>query len=172
MANRPTSAAPATLWTTRLDRALPLPVSRQLAAALREALSEGRIDAGARLPSTRALAVELGLARSTVVGVFEQLAAEGYIAGRPGSGYFAASLGTAAPAARAEAAPPRQLSRYAGRLRDHVGHWPALGRPFELGHADIDNRLIATWKRLAARVLAGRSSIAWNYGDPQGELAL
>ncbi|HTW51206.1 MAG TPA: PLP-dependent aminotransferase family protein [Stellaceae bacterium] len=172
MRNRPTSAAPATLWTTRLDRTSPLPLSRQLAAALREALSEGRIDAGARLPSTRALAAELGLARSTVVGVFEQLAAEGYIAGRPGSGYFAASLGASSPAARTETAAPRPLSRYAERLRDHVRHLPALGRPFELGHADIDTSLIATWKRLASRVLSGRSSIAWNYGDPQGELAL
>lgn len=172
MTTRIASAAPATLWTTRLDRASPLPLSRQLAAALREALSEGRIDAGARLPSTRALAAELGLARSTVVGVFEQLAAEGYIAGRPGSGYFAASLSAAGPAARTEPPAPRPLSRYAERLRDHVGHWAALGRPFELGHADIDNSLIATWKRLAARVLSGRSSIAWNYGDPQGELTL
>lgn len=172
MTNRATSAAPATLWTTRLDRASPLPLSRQLAAALREALSEGRIDAGARLPSTRALAAELGLARSTVVGVFEQLAAEGYIAGRPGSGYFAAALGVAPPAARATPAAPRPLSRYAERLRGQLRHSPGLGRPFELGHADIDNRLIATWKRLAARVLSGRSSVAWNYGDPQGEPSL
>src|SRR5215475_7272803 len=116
MTIRTSSAAPATLWTTRLDRAAPLSLSRQLAAALREALSEGRIDAGTRLPSTRALAAELGLARSTVVGVFEQLAAEGYIAGRPGSGYFAAALAAATLAARAEAAPPRELSRYAERL--------------------------------------------------------
>jgi GntR family transcriptional regulator/MocR family aminotransferase len=172
MANRPTSAAPATLWTTRLDRTLPLPVSRQLATALREALSEGRIDAGARLPSTRALAVELGLARSTVVGVYEQLTAEGYIAGRPGSGYFAAALSTARPRVPLAPETPRRLSRYAERLRAHAPYWPALGRPFELGHADIDGRLMTTWKRLAARVLSGRSSIAWNYGDPQGELAL
>lgn len=172
MTTRTSPVAPATLWTTRLDRAAPLPLSRQLAAALREALSEGRIEAGARLPSTRALAAELGLARSTVVGVFEQLAAEGYIAGRAGSGYFAASLGAATPATRADSNAPRALSRYAERLRAHARHWPALGRPFELGHADIDNRLIATWKRLAARVLAGRSSIAWNYGDPQGEMPL
>ena len=172
MTTRTTSAAPATLWTMRLDRASPLPLSRQLAAALREALSEGRIDAGARLPSTRALAAELGLARSTVVGVFEQLAAEGYIAGRPGSGYFAAALAAPGPASRAAPLAPRPLSRYGERLRDYGRLAPPQGRPFELGRADIDNSLIATWKRLAARVLSGRSSIAWNYGDPQGEPAL
>jgi GntR family transcriptional regulator/MocR family aminotransferase len=45
-------------------------------------------------------------------------------------------------------------------------------RPFELGHADIDPRLVAVWKRLASRVLAGRSRLSWQYGDPQGEPVL
>jgi GntR family transcriptional regulator / MocR family aminotransferase len=171
------NAAPAgaALWTTRLDRASPLPLSRQLAAALREALSEGRIESGARLPSTRALASELGLARSTVVGVFEQLAAEGYIASKPGSGYFAAApLGDASFGATADtAAPrPRPLSRRGERLRDHCPPPRQAPRPFELGYAEIDGGFVATWKRLASRVLSGRSSLAWNYGDPHGEPGL
>src|SRR5204862_5354292 len=45
-------------------------------------------------------------------------------------------------------------------------------RPFELGHADIDARLVATWKRLASLALSGRSRLEWGYGDPQGEPAL
>jgi GntR family transcriptional regulator / MocR family aminotransferase len=170
MPRRTGSAAPATLWTTRLDRTAALPLSRQLAAALREALSEGRIDAGARLPSTRELARELGLARSTVVGVFEQLAAEGYIAGKLGSGYFAAApLGGARMPRRAEPAVPRPLSRQGERLRGYIPAARGLPRPFEPGHAEIDASLIATWKRLAARTLSGRSRVVWDYGDPQGE---
>jgi GntR family transcriptional regulator/MocR family aminotransferase len=166
-------AAPASLWTTRLDRGLKVPLSRQLAAALREALSEGRIETGSRLPSTRALADELGLARSTVVGVFEQLAAEGYISGKAGSGYYAAILlGGPGPPTRAEPAAPRPLSRHGERLRSHRAPTRIAPIPFELGHADIDASLIATWKRLAGRVLSGRTSLAWSYGDPQGELAL
>src|SRR5438552_7033933 len=88
--SRPARSRPAgaVLWAPRLDRGAALPLSRQLAAALRTAIAEGRLGAGARLPSTRVLATELGLARSTIVGVFEQLAAEGYIAAQPGSGYF------------------------------------------------------------------------------------
>src|SRR5260370_7400115 len=89
--NSPVSSphpAGAALGTARLDRASPLPLSRQLAAALRGAIAEGSLGAAARLPSTRALAAELGIARSTVVGVFEQLLAEGYIAAKQGSGYF------------------------------------------------------------------------------------
>src|SRR6195256_1837883 len=97
---RPSRSRPggAALWAPLLDRGAAVPVSRQLAAALRAAIAEGRLGAGARLPSTRALAAELGLARSTIVAVFEQLAAEGYIAAQPGSGYFVpASLVDAAP---------------------------------------------------------------------------
>jgi GntR family transcriptional regulator / MocR family aminotransferase len=159
----------AVLWTTRLDRALPVPLSRQLAGALREALSEGGISAGARLPSTRVLAVELGLARSTIVGVFEQLAAEGYIVGKPGSGYFAAAtLGHSGSRSPTDTA-ARPLSRHGERLRSYRSSARAIPVPFELGHADIDSGLIATWKRLASRALSGRSSVAWSYGDPQGE---
>ncbi|HEU0216000.1 MAG TPA: PLP-dependent aminotransferase family protein [Stellaceae bacterium] len=173
MPNRASSTPPATLWTTSLDRALPVPLSRQLAVALREALAEGRIEANARLPSTRALAQELGLARSTIVGVFEQLAAEGYITGRPGSGYFAAaSLGDPAPRGRIEPVVTRPLSRYGERLRRHASYSPSHRRPFELGQVEVDGGLMTTWKRLASRVLSSRSSLAWNYGDPQGEPSL
>jgi GntR family transcriptional regulator / MocR family aminotransferase len=169
MQNRTVSST-ATLWTTRLDRASPVSLSRQLAGALRQAIGEGRIGAGARLPSTRALAGELGLARSTVVGVFEQLAAEGYISGRPGSGYVvAAPLTDAEPRGRNEPAAPRPLSRHGESLRAYAPPPRGLPRPFEPGHAEVDSRFIAAWKRLSARVLSGRSRLAWGYGDPQGE---
>src|SRR5215472_7490015 len=114
------------LWTTRLDRAAPLPLGRQLAAALREAVAEGRLGSDARLPSTRTLARELGVARSTVVAVFEQLAAEGYIASRPGSGYFIpAPLHQRQPVGVPAAPPaPRPLSRRAEGLRSYAPHWP------------------------------------------------
>lgn len=163
----------ATLWTTQLDRASPVPLSRQLAGALRQAIGEGRIGAGARLPSTRALAEELGLARSTVVGVFEQLAAEGYISGRAGSGYVAAApLTESEPHGRNEPAAPRPLSRAGENLRVYALPARGLPRPFEPGHAEVDSRFIATWKRLSAPALSGRTRLVWGYGDPQGELEL
>src|SRR4051794_35050819 len=131
--------AGAALWTTRLDRASPLPLSRQLASALRGAIAEGSFAAASRLPSTRALAAELGLARSTVVGVFEQLTAEGYIAAKRGSGYFVPprlAKPNGAAATHATDAAPRTLSRQAGLL---VGTGPSAAprqqRPFELGNA-------------------------------------
>jgi GntR family transcriptional regulator/MocR family aminotransferase len=170
--SRPAGAA---LWAPRLDRGTAVPLSRQLAAALRTAIAEGRLGAGARLPSTRALAAELGLARSTVVAVFEQLAAEGYIAAQPGSGYFVpASLVDAQARESAIAASPaaRPVSRHGTLLRQLSPVARTPPRPFELGHADIDPRLVAVWKRLASHALSGRSRLSWQYGDPQGEPVL
>jgi len=178
---RPARSRPggAALWAPVLDRSAALPLSRQLAAALRAAIAEGRLGAGARLPSTRALAAEIGLARSTVVAVFEQLAAEGYIAAQPGSGYFVPAAladarpgedaGGGAPAARPM---PRPVSRHGALLRELNPQARTPPRPFELGHADIDPRLVAVWKRLASRVLSGRTRLSWQYGDPQGEPVL
>src|SRR5438270_471881 len=60
---------------------------------------------------------------------------------------------------------------WAPRL-DRGAALPLSPRPFELGHADIDPRLVAVWKRLASRALSGRSRLSWQYGDPQGEPAL
>src|SRR5512139_2322024 len=69
-----------------LDPGARAPLYRQLYAQLREAILERRLAPGVRLPSTRALAAELGVSRNTVIAAFEQLAAEGYLAGRTGSG--------------------------------------------------------------------------------------
>ncbi len=169
--SRPAGAA---LWTTRLDRGTTLPLSRQLAAALRQAVAEARFGEGARLPSTRALAAELGIARSTVVAVFEQLAAEGYLTARPGSGYFVPPPFAGPPPADRgrETGRPRPLSRQAALLRALMPPPRGRPRPFDLGVAEIDGRFIATWKHLASRALSGRSRLAWSYGDPQGDATL
>ncbi|MDX1385721.1 MAG: winged helix-turn-helix domain-containing protein, partial [Thermoanaerobaculia bacterium] len=67
------------------------PLHRQLYAALRGAILEGRLRPGTRLASSRTLARELGLSRNTVLQAFEQLVAEGYATGRRGSGTFVAA---------------------------------------------------------------------------------
>lgn len=57
-----------------------------LERALRNAVRIGRLASGVRLPSTRALAVEVGLSRGTVSATYDQLVAEGYLTARRGSG--------------------------------------------------------------------------------------
>lgn len=62
------------------------PLSAWLYRELREAILSGRLKAGAPLPPTRSLAKEYGIARGTVVAVFEQMISEGYLESRVGSG--------------------------------------------------------------------------------------
>jgi DNA-binding transcriptional MocR family regulator len=71
-----------------LDRRLALPLHRQLYDGYREAILDGRLRPGQRLPSTRTLAQELRVSRIPVVTAFEQLVAEGYIHSRVGAGSF------------------------------------------------------------------------------------
>ncbi|NUS06523.1 MAG: winged helix-turn-helix transcriptional regulator, partial [Nonomuraea sp.] len=59
---------------------------RGLEDALRAAIRDGRLPPGTRLPSSRALAAELGLARGTVTAAYDQLTEEGHLTTHPGSG--------------------------------------------------------------------------------------
>jgi GntR family transcriptional regulator/MocR family aminotransferase len=65
-----------------------MPLYRQLDEGLRSAILSGRLEPGARLPSSRSLADDLGISRSTVLGAYDQLLAEGYLQAREGSGTF------------------------------------------------------------------------------------
>jgi GntR family transcriptional regulator/MocR family aminotransferase len=77
-------------WATSgLDVVLELAGTRRragLESALREAVESGRLPSGTRLPSSRTLAVELGLARNTVADAYGQLVAEGWLTARQGAG--------------------------------------------------------------------------------------
>src|SRR5262249_6586727 len=74
------------LYDWRLDRATP--VFRQIYAQVRAAVLARTLGPGTRLPSSRALAAQLGAARASVVAAYEQLLAEGYVFGRTGSGTY------------------------------------------------------------------------------------
>ncbi|HEX7867797.1 MAG TPA: GntR family transcriptional regulator, partial [Variovorax sp.] len=76
------------------------PATRQhrLYACLRWAILGGKIAEGARLPSTRTLSVELGMARNSVLYAYEHLSAEGFLVGTR-HGTVVASLGLARDAA-------------------------------------------------------------------------
>ncbi|HEU5348266.1 MAG TPA: aminotransferase class I/II-fold pyridoxal phosphate-dependent enzyme, partial [Ktedonobacterales bacterium] len=74
-----------------LDRAMPGEgLTRQIYSQLRAAILEGRLRAGDRLPPSRDLARDLGVARLTVATAYEWLSAEGYVYGRVGAGTFVA----------------------------------------------------------------------------------
>lgn len=93
-----------------IDRANGVRLQRQVYAALRHAIVEGRLRAGARLPSTRDLAVELGVSRKVVIGAFERLVTEGFLRSCVGSGTYVSDN------ARKRPADPR-ASRYVAMSR-------------------------------------------------------
>ncbi len=73
-----------------VDRASPVPIYRQLDAALRRFILDGTLRPAQKLPSTRELAQDLNVSRITVKSVYEQLVAEGYAEARTGAGTFVA----------------------------------------------------------------------------------
>ena len=74
-----------------------------IVASLQRAIRDGRLPPGARLPSSRALAADLGVARGTVAEAYDQLVVEGWLAARQGSGTAVAWT----PAAARTGEPPR-----------------------------------------------------------------
>lgn len=94
-----------------VDRDAKEPMSAQLVGQLRDAMAEGRLAAGERLPSSRALGKLLGVSRTVVTEAYEQLYAEGWLEGRHGSGTYVTEGVAAAPMPR----PPEPVTRPARR---------------------------------------------------------
>ena len=105
----------------------PARVTRRICEAIKDQISSGLLGPGARLPSTRSLAAEWGVSRTTVTAAYEQLIAEGYLETRQGAPARVAR-GLAPPAGpRGQPAPsivPDRLSGYGQRLADLAGHRP------------------------------------------------
>ena len=80
-----------------LDRSSPVPLAVQLADGLRAASAGGHLHAGDRLPSTRALAAALGVSRTVTSAAYDQLLAEGWVAGRRGAGTFVVAVPASGP---------------------------------------------------------------------------
>lgn len=133
-----------------LDRTRPEPLPAQLAAAVRALVTDGTLTTGDRLPSSRALAADLGVARAVVEQAYDQLLAEAWVVTRRGSGTFVAS-GEALPV---QAPPPRPATRTAQYVR------------LDAGTPWIDPRHLAGWRRAWREVSAARPPRG--YPDPRG----
>jgi GntR family transcriptional regulator/MocR family aminotransferase len=108
------------------DRHAELPLTEQIAAQLRDVLADGRLAAGERLPSTRALAAGLGVSRTVVTAAYTQLFAEGWLEGRHGSGTYVAP-GAVAPLRAAQA--PAAAGPAPARVAAGPGPGPAATAP-------------------------------------------
>ena len=153
-----------TRQTTTFEWMLPprdaqTPAYRWLYGALRDAILEGRLRPGARLPGTRDLAQQYGLARGTIVSAFEQLEAEGYVEGSVGSGTYVSTVLPddllKAPRQRPSTTTPpkRTLSAYARRLNAPSAVDTRPPRAFRTDLPAVDLFPTALWTQIAARRL-------------------
>ncbi|WEY41966.1 aminotransferase class I/II-fold pyridoxal phosphate-dependent enzyme [Paraburkholderia sp. SUR17] len=76
--------------SARIDRACGEPMYRQVLRLMQQAILTGQLAPGTKLPSSRTLATDLGIARNTVLHVYDQLTAEGYVISTTGSGTYVA----------------------------------------------------------------------------------
>jgi GntR family transcriptional regulator / MocR family aminotransferase len=172
-------AGGALLPSLAVDREASAPLTAQLASSLRELILSGDLAPGQRLPSSRTLAQDQGVSRTTAVGVYDRLASEGLIVSRVGAGAFVSEAlreSRPAPAPRAES--PRAAPRLARLGEEASGlYFPRLAhpespRPFVTGTPAFDAFPMALWARLSARVWRRPRAQLLGHPEPGGLHAL
>jgi len=150
------------------------PIIRQVYDQVRDAIHAGALKPGGRLPSSRDLALRLGVARASVVAAYDQLLAEGYASGRTGSGTYVSDdlsgvldLKPAAPAPAAE--PPTLPTRVQDMAEVTAQAPPSAARLFSNGRTLMDARAQDAWSVSTRRALRTLSADHFGYGDPTGD---
>ncbi len=147
----------------------------RLCAALRDAIRDGTLKRGARLPATRVLAQDLALSRVTVEAAYAQLEAEGYVMRRIGHGSFVAVQASTelAPVKRGRMTSPlitqAILSQRGQGMLDTGGCMEPLRlQAFAAGSPDLRAFPHALWRQLTNKRLRQTPEALMRYGDPQG----
>jgi GntR family transcriptional regulator/MocR family aminotransferase len=168
-----------------VDGSSSIPLHRQLYERLRAGILSGQLQAGARLPSSRSLAQELGISRNTVTSAYDQLLAEGYIESRVGHGTSVVSLPpehliNVAPAhlAPSSAAPIHPQLSQRGNLVAGMSFMPvdkaffADVPPFNAGVPALDAFPFALWSQLVQRHTRSSFPARGLYQESYGYLPL
>src|SRR5690606_4374534 len=134
----------------------------------RSAIADGRMRGGGRVASSRQLAAECGVSRTTAVEAYQRLVAEGYLVARPGAGVFVADqpperFVLRATATASTAAPGPDITRL--DMRNYL-------LPLAPGMPALDRFPWNTWARLSHQVCRERPLNAIGYAEPQGERVL
>ena len=158
------------------------PIATWLYEELRAAILDGRLKANTRLPSTRYLAAQHGIARGTVIAAFEPLLEEGYLESRQGSGsYVAANLpdrffhaALAQEPLKTVPLSEASLSTWGAQLRATFPPrtFNEVGLPLEANLPALDLFPIALWGRLAGRRIRNASHRLLGSGESTGYLPL
>nr|WP_127501378.1 PLP-dependent aminotransferase family protein [Actinoplanes solisilvae] len=140
--------------------------------ALRAAIADGRLPAGERLPATRALATDLGVARGSVAAAYERLTAEGYLAARVGAGTFVVGAPRTTARRRATADPLRPRADWTFEPLATSGAMRKPRYDFRTGIPDAGLFPFDAWRRLVTAELRWRANNPGTYGEPAGHPAL
>jgi GntR family transcriptional regulator/MocR family aminotransferase len=160
----------------RLDPRAGETLQAQIYGAVRRAILEGVLQPGAPLLSSRALAADLGVSRTTTLLAFEQLMAEGYLTAQRGSGTFVAeALPDDLPRVRVARMPTRlkhpPISRRGAALAATPGaakRVPGPPRAFRIGVPALDLFPVRLWTQLVTRRLRSVTRGQLDYGDVTG----
>jgi len=150
------------------------PVIRQVYDQVRGAIHDGALKPGGRLPSSRDLALRLGVARASVVAAYDQLLAEGYAQGRTGSGTYVSQdlsgvLDLKAPKPAPPVAPPALPERaldLAGVVAPPLSLEP---QAFSNGRTLMDARALDAWATSTRRALRTLGPAHFGYSEPAGD---
>lgn len=156
-----------------IDRSSGVPIHRQIYEGFRRAILDGLLRPGQRVPSTRALALDLTVSRLPVLTAYDHLLHEGYLDGRIGSGTFVSSAIPddllRSPEAPATIRPG--LTRRVPAPPSPASHEGGLG-PFRMSLPALDRFPQAAWDRLVARHTRALTPEQMAYGDPAGLVPL
>ena len=166
----------------RIDRRAAEPLHRQIYSAFRNAIVERALRPNERVPSTRTLALELGVSRIPVLNAYAQLLAEGYFESRVGAGTVVSTTlpDQVALPPQTSAAPgpqcgPRPISSAGSPLPSMHGVLPWLGGrwgAFSLGQPALDHFPHKIWSRLMVRHGRRQNVAGLHYGHPMGWMEL
>lgn len=158
-----------------LDRSTDKPLHRQIYEGFRRAILERRLRPLQQIPSTRALASDLGISRIPILEAYSQLLAEGFLESRVGAGTFISSQLTAqleasqsSSASQGGVEPSRPVSRTARALRVKMEPWTYGQGAFAIGQVAVDQFPTDTWVRLVARHARDLSGACLHFSDPRG----
>ncbi|MBU8546121.1 MULTISPECIES: MocR-like pyridoxine biosynthesis transcription factor PdxR [Roseomonadaceae] len=149
-------------------------ITRRICEAIKGQIAAGALGPGTPLPSTRALAAEWGVSRTTVTAAYEQLIAEGYLEARQGARTRVAQGLGLAPAPQGQAEPPdvpERLSAYGQRLMEFaLPPMPGGGRmiaDFRYGDVAAADFPVLAWRKAVGGAVLRRQE-RLRYGDPRG----
>jgi GntR family transcriptional regulator/MocR family aminotransferase len=156
-------------------RPRPVPFATQIYRQLHDAIVDGRLRPGERLPATRELAQRLAVSRNTVAAAYDRLTAEGFLVGHVGAGTFVCTENV-------PCAPPRKAHRHSPVHPRKL--WQTLPRGgsqaptgpvafnFGVGVPDATLFPLETWRRLIARELRPSALYSSNYRGAAGHAGL